>query len=57
MPIILERLSTIKDYRDMFERGYPGEGITAESVAKALASFERTIVLDRHPVRSLAPWR
>ncbi len=31
-------------YSDAFERAYPGEGITIESVGKAIASFERTLI-------------
>ena len=38
------RLNAIPDYRPMFERAYPGEGISRTTVAKAIASFERTVV-------------
>jgi len=38
------RISAIKGYRDLFEHAYPGEGITANSIAKAIATFERTII-------------
>ena len=44
MRILLTRLSTIEGYKNLFERAYPGEGITEQTVAKALATFERTIV-------------
>lgn len=44
MYILLERLSAIPGYKKMFELAYPNEGITEQTVAKALASYERTIV-------------
>jgi cytochrome c peroxidase len=31
-------------YREMFEKAYPGEGISKNTLAKAIASFERTVV-------------
>lgn len=44
MSMLVERLSAIPGYRPLFDHAYPGEGITRVTVAKALASFERTIV-------------
>ena len=44
MRILLERLKSIEGYRGHFERAYPGEGITDQTIAKAIASYERTIV-------------
>jgi cytochrome c peroxidase len=41
---ITAKLSRIPGYRQMFDRAYPGEGISAATVAKAIATFERTIV-------------
>ena len=41
---MVTRLKSIKGYAPLFERAYPGEGIDANTVAKAIASFERTIV-------------
>jgi cytochrome c peroxidase len=41
---ILVRLRALPGYVDTFDKAYPGEGITKETVAKAIASFERTIV-------------
>ena len=49
MYILLTRLSAIPGYKNLFERAYPGEGITEQTVAKALASFERTIVSTESP--------
>jgi cytochrome c peroxidase len=37
-------LKAIEAYKPLFDSAYPGEGITEDTVAKALASFERTVV-------------
>ena len=37
-------LNTIPGYREMFAKAYPGEPISEETVAKAIAAFERTVV-------------
>ena len=49
MRILLERLRAIKGYQSHFERAYPGEGITDKTIAKAIASYERTIVSNEAP--------
>jgi cytochrome c peroxidase len=51
MPLdrMVEHLRAIPGYAPMFERAYPGEGITQTTVAKAIASFERTVVSTRSP--------
>ena len=49
IPQMVERLSAIEGYRVMFERAYPGQGVSAETVAKAIASFERTVVSSTSP--------
>ena len=41
---MVKRLKSIDGYRTLFDLAYPGEGITDKTVAKAIASFERTIV-------------
>jgi cytochrome c peroxidase len=41
---ILGKLKTIAGYVAAFEQAYPGEGITKETVGKAIATFERTVV-------------
>jgi cytochrome c peroxidase len=41
---ILVKLRALPGYVSAFEEAYAGEGITRESVGKALANFERTIV-------------
>jgi len=42
-------LGTIPGYAPMFEQAYPGEGITQATVAKAIASYERTVVSTESP--------
>ncbi|MGB1299029.1 MAG: cytochrome-c peroxidase [Psychrobium sp.] len=42
-------LNTSIGYRHAFERAYPGQGINKTTVAKAIASFERTIVSNNSP--------
>jgi cytochrome c peroxidase len=43
------KLAAIPEYRAEFERAYPGEGITLATIAKAIASFERTVVSGTAP--------
>ena len=38
------KLRQVEGYRRLFQLAYPGEGITARTIAKALATFERTVV-------------
>jgi cytochrome c peroxidase len=40
----LAKLRGVEGYRRLFEIAYPGEGITDKTLAKAIATFERTIV-------------
>ena len=46
MPLttLIPKLNKIKGYVALFEKAYPGEGLTKKSLAKAIASFERTVV-------------
>jgi cytochrome c peroxidase len=46
---MVARLKTVAGYGPLFEAAYPGEGITDKTVAKAIASFERTVVSTRSP--------
>ena len=45
----LARLRNVPVYVAMFERAYPGEGIKEETIAKAIAAFERTVVVNDSP--------
>lgn len=42
-------LKEIAGYHALFDKAYPGEGITKDTIAKAIASFERTIVSSDAP--------
>lgn len=44
-----EKLASIPGYQKMFEKAFPGEKITNELVAKAIAVYERGIVSEKSP--------
>ena len=44
MEAIVTELSQIPEYRTLFKVNFPGEGITVKNIAKAIATFERTVV-------------
>jgi cytochrome c peroxidase len=44
LPVVISRLKDIKGYVELFEKAYPGQGITNDTLAKAIATFERTVV-------------
>lgn len=46
---LVHRLSAIAGYRALFERAYPGEAIGVDTIAKAIASYERTILSTESP--------
>ena len=46
MEVLVDELKAIKGYVGLFEKAYPGEGITEATIGKALATYERTIVSD-----------
>jgi cytochrome c peroxidase len=41
---VLKRLAAIPGYVEMFNKSYPGLGITKDTLAKAISNFERSIV-------------
>ena len=41
---MVRMMGSIEGYRTMFEQAFPGEPISEETVAKAIAAFERTVV-------------
>lgn len=41
---VVERLGRLQTYRDGFERAFPGEGLTEETLLRAIATYERTVV-------------
>lgn len=46
---LIKEVSAIPAYVAMFEKAYPGEGITPKVIGKAIASFERTVVSTEAP--------
>lgn len=46
LPLVkaVERLNSIEGYKQAFSKAFPKEGITEESILKAIATFERTTV-------------
>lgn len=46
---LIVELGNISAYQTLFEKAYPGEGITLTTITKAIASFERTIVSAESP--------
>jgi cytochrome c peroxidase len=54
MPIdkLMEKLKGISGYTPMFDAAFPNEGIKPETVAKAIATYERTVVSARAPFDS-----
>lgn len=41
---LVRKISAIPGYGPLFEKAYPGEGITPQTMSKAIANFERQIV-------------
>ena len=46
---VLDRVGTLPDYPKLFERAFPGRGISVETLGMALASYERTLVSGSAP--------
>ena len=46
---VVNRLQGISQYRTDFQRVFPNEGITIDTIAKAIASFERTKLSGNSP--------
>jgi cytochrome c peroxidase len=46
---LVERVSAIEEYQQDFARVFPQAGITVETIANAIAAFERTLVSDNSP--------
>jgi cytochrome c peroxidase len=46
---LIERLESISGYPPLFEAAFPGEGIKPATIAKAIATYERTVVSGRAP--------
>lgn len=46
---VVAELKTIAGYKELFEKAYPGEGISTVTLAKAIAAFERSVVSTEAP--------
>ena len=46
---LLARLNSIPEYGPLFEAAFPKQGIAPETIAKAIATYERTVVSGRAP--------
>jgi len=49
LPEMVTRLKTIHGYAPKFEQAYPGQGISEVTVARAIASYERTVLSTESP--------
>jgi cytochrome c peroxidase len=51
MPLaqLMERLTSIGEYKPLFAAAFPSEGMTSATLAKAIATYERTVVSERAP--------
>lgn len=49
LPTAVKRLNGIPDYKTWFERAFPGRGVTPDTIAEALATYERTVVASYAP--------
>jgi len=51
MPIdqLLDKLKAIPEYAPVFKAAFPKEGMTPDTIAKAIATYERTVVSGRAP--------
>ena len=46
---LMEKLKAIPEYGPLFKSVFPKEGMTPETIARAIATYERTVVSDRAP--------
>lgn len=51
MPVeqLLERLASIAEYKPLFAAAFPGESMNPETLARAIATYERTVISERAP--------
>lgn len=45
----VKRLKAVKEYTEWFARVFPNEGVTPDTIVKAIATFERTVVASYAP--------
>jgi cytochrome c peroxidase len=49
LPELIAKLEQIDGYRTLFRKAYPNEPISEKTLAKAIASFERTVISTESP--------
>jgi cytochrome c peroxidase len=49
LPKLYQWLNADGEYRTLFQKAYPGKGINAETLAMAIAAYERTVVSNNSP--------
>ena len=49
IPGLIKKLSQFGGYVAMFDKAYPGEGITDKTIGKALAAYQRTVLSTESP--------
>jgi cytochrome c peroxidase len=49
MPGLVKKLDAIAGYRPLFDKAYPGEGVSGPTIVKALASYQRTVLSTESP--------
>jgi cytochrome c peroxidase len=51
MPLdqLMERLGSVAEYKPLFAAAFPNEDMSAKTLAKAIATYERTVVSERAP--------
>lgn len=54
LEVLEQRVQSIAGYGPMFAEAYPGEPITRTTIAKAIASFERTVLSEGAPFDQFA---
>ena len=46
---LMKRLSSIEEYKPLFKAAFPQEGMNETTLAKAIATYERTVISERAP--------
>lgn len=49
LPVAVRRLNAIPDYKAWFSTAFPGRGVTPDTIAEAIATYERTVVSSYAP--------
>jgi cytochrome c peroxidase len=49
IPGLVIKLSQINGYVELFDKAYPGEGVSGATIAKGIAAFERTVLSTESP--------